>query len=45
MYTQSDQKSLYERSKAYLQVDHAVHTQAAPQQHADLSALIISPIN
>lgn len=41
MYTQSDQKSLYERSKAYLQADHAVHTQAAAQQHADLSALII----
>ncbi len=41
MYTQSDQKSLYERSKAYLQADHAVHTQAPAQQHADLSALII----
>lgn len=40
MYTQSDQKSLYERSKAYLQADHVVHTQAPAQQHADLSALI-----
>lgn len=41
MYTQADQKSLYERSKAYLQADHAVHQQPAAQQHADLSALII----
>lgn len=41
MYTQADQKSLYERSKAYLQADHAVHQQPVAQQHADLSALII----
>lgn len=41
MYTQADQKSLYERSKAYLQADHAVQQQPAAQQHADLSTLII----
>lgn len=41
MYTQSDQKSLYERSKAYLQADHTVHSQAPAQQHADLCDLII----
>lgn len=41
MYTQADQKSLYERSKAYLQADHAVHQQPVAQQHTDLSTLII----
>jgi len=41
MYTQSEQKSLYEQSKAYLQTDNAVHTQTPAQQHADLRALII----
>ncbi|MBK9488128.1 MAG: NAD-dependent DNA ligase LigA [Haliscomenobacter sp.] len=41
MYTQSDQKSLYERSKAYLLADHNVHSQAPAQQHADLCDLII----
>lgn len=41
MYTQADQKSLYERSKDYLQTEHAVHQQSTAQQHAELSAILI----
>lgn len=41
LYTQSDQKSLYERSKAYLQAEHVVHLQPAAQQYAELRELII----